>query len=113
MILRRSRPASPGELPMIAVAATVLVLAWTSVMLPGFGFPAGNNIYHVPIVLHYASSPEGPHDAFTRSLDHFVSGVWPVLGLIANERNVAWVFFFAQLATRLVFVAGLYALLRC
>src|SRR5437868_1982011 len=109
----RSGQAASDDLPIAALAVMMIVLAWTSVMLPGFGFPAGNNIYHVPIVLHYASSPEGPHDAFTRSLDHFVSGVWPALGLIANERNVAWVFFFAQLATRLVFVAGLYALLRC
>ena len=91
----------------------MLMLAWTSVSLPGFNFPSGNNIYHVPIVLHYASSMEGPHDAFTRSLAHFVSGVWPALGLIANERNVYWVFLCAQLATRLVFVAGIYALLCC
>jgi hypothetical protein len=91
----------------------MLMLAWTSASLPGFNFPSGNNVYHVPIVLHYASSAEGPHDAFTRSLAHFVSGVWPALGLIANERNVYWVFLCAQLATRLVFVAGFYALLRC
>jgi hypothetical protein len=112
-MLRIAHSATSGEIPKVAVAAIMLMLAWTSVIWPGFGFPSGNNIYHVPIVLHYASSAEGPHDAFTRSLDHFVSGVWPTLGLIATERNVYWVFFFAQLATRLIFVVGFYALLRC
>lgn len=101
-----------ADLPPLAVAAILLLLAWTSVMLPGFAFPYGNNMFHVPIVLGYAGSAEGPHDAFTRSLDHFVSAVFPLLGLVANERNVAGVFFAAHLASRLLFVAGVYGLIR-
>jgi hypothetical protein len=101
-----------GGLPAGAVAAGLLMLAWTSVMLPGFVFPYGNNIFHVPIVLDYAGSAEGPHDAFTRSLDGFVSGVWPTLSLLATETNIFWVFFGAHLAARLVFVAGCYGLIK-
>lgn len=92
--------------------AVLALLAWASVMLPGFAFPWSNNVFHVPIVLGYAASAEGPHSAFVRSLDDFVSGFWRVLALFADERNVFGVFFAAHVVARMLFVAGVYAILR-
>lgn len=95
-----------------AVIVVLAMLAWASVLLPGFAFPWSNNVFHVPIVLGYAASVEGPHDAFTRSLDNFVSGFWPLLRLVATESNVAGLFFAAHLLGRLLFAAGSYAIVR-
>jgi hypothetical protein len=97
---------------LLGVAGVLLLLAWTSVMLPGFAFPWANNVFHLPIVLDYAGSSEGPHDAFTQSLANFVSGFWLVLRPFADESNVFTVFFVAHLIGRIGFVAGLYALTR-
>lgn len=103
---------SQVDLPLWLSAIVLILLAWTSVMLPGFAFPHNNNIFHIPIVLNYADSAEGPHDAFTASLDSFVSAVWPLLGLVTNERNIFSAFFLAHLFSRLLFVAGFYGLIR-
>lgn len=100
------------QVPSAAVAALICLIAWTSVLLPGFAFPWTNNIFHVPIVLDYANSIEGPHDAFTTSLASFVSWMWPLLGNISTEDNIFWVFFIAHLLGRLIFVTGTYVLVR-
>lgn len=89
-----------------------MLMAWSSSLLPGFAFPCCNNVFSLPIVLDYAASAEGPHDAFTRSLENFVSGFWILLGLFANERNVFWVYFGAHILARLMFMAGIYGLVR-
>jgi hypothetical protein len=94
------------------VGAVVLLLAWTSAMLPGFAFPWANNVFHLPIVLGYADSAEGPHDAFTQSLDNFVSAFWLALRPLTTEANAFSVFFAAHLIGRTGFVAGIYALTR-
>ncbi len=84
-----SRSPAGADLAFPIVAAALLFLAWTSVMLPGFAFPMINNFFHVPIVLDYAASAEGPHDAFVASLGNFVSLFWPALGLVATEGNIS------------------------
>lgn len=93
-------------------AGVVLLLAWTSVLLPGFAFPWANNVFHLPIVLDYAGSVEGPHDAFNQSLGNFVSAFWLVLRPFASEGNAFAVFFAAHLIGRIGFVAGVFALAR-
>ena len=103
----------PGDsLPASLCAGLVLLLAWTSVLLPGFAFPWANNVFHLPIVLGYAASAEGPHDAFTQSLDNFVSGFWLVLAPFTSEGNAFWVFFVVHLIGRMAFVAGMFAVTR-
>jgi hypothetical protein len=97
---------------LLGAAGVLLLLAWTSVMLPGFAFPWANNVFHLPIVLDYAGSAEGPHDAFTHSLDNFVSAFWLVLRPFSDEGNAFTVFFVAHLIGRIGFVAGLFAVTR-
>lgn len=74
-------------------AATLAVLA-----SQGFDFPISNNVFHVPIVLDYAGSAEGPNDAFHLSLARFASGLWPALSLVATEGNLAALFLTVHLA---------------
>lgn len=101
-----------GAPALLATGGLLLILAWTSVLLPGFAFPWANNVFHLPIALDYAGSVEGPHDAFTRSLDNFVSGFWLVFRLFTTEGNAFTVFFIAHLIARLGFVAGVYGVGR-
>lgn len=103
----------PGfRVPPLAAAGIVLMLAWTSVLLPGFAFPWANNAFHLPIVLDYAASAEGPHDAFIQSLDNFVSGFWLILRPFTTEANAFSVFFAAHLIGRIGFVAGIFLVAR-
>lgn len=90
----------------------LLLVTWTSVLLPGFMFPGENNLFHIPVVLNYAGSAEGPHDAFTKSLGAFVSALWLILNPISNEENVFWVFFGCHFLGRLLFIGGIYAIFR-
>lgn len=91
-----------------AVLATI-VFGCAAIWMTGDAFPAGNNFFHLPIVLGYAASAEGPHDAFTVSLDHFVSLLWPAVASISTESNVRLVFLFLFLATGVLTLLGGYA----
>ena len=74
-----SRWVAIGSLTLLAVAASWALSS---------GFPSGNNLYHVPLVLDYAGSVEGPHDLFHRSLAHFISFFWSAVALVATEANI-------------------------
>ena len=71
-----------------AVPVLLLIATALSISLMGFEFPNGNNAIHVPIVLDYAGSDEGPHDAFHQSLKDYYSGFWILLSLFVNEDNI-------------------------
>jgi len=87
-----------------ATAFIVLLIAsLSSVALHGFDYPYLNNTIHVPIVLDYARSAEGPADLFTRSLDRFVSSFWVALSYVATESNIYALFLGIHLAVRLLF----------
>ena len=51
----------------------LLLVSVSSVAFQGFNFGVNNNIFHIPIVLNYAGSIEGPHDLFNYSLKNFSS----------------------------------------
>jgi hypothetical protein len=103
---------SAGGRGVALAGGAIVLLAWTSVLLPGFAFPWSNNVFHLPIVLGYAASAEGPHDAFTQSLGNFVSAFWLVLRPFTTEGNAFTVFFIVHLIGRIGFVAGMFALAR-
>lgn len=88
------------------------LLAFAAIWSLGSGFPSGNNVYHVPLVLDYAGSAEGPHDAFHRSLDAFVSLFWTGVASIATEANIRPLFLALLLATTVGTVLAAYAALR-
>ncbi|MDH3240858.1 MAG: hypothetical protein OEO83_09335, partial [Alphaproteobacteria bacterium] len=80
---------------LVLVAATLASAAWQ-----GFDFPADNNSFHVPILLDYAGSAEGPHDLFHRSLNRWVSVFWPLLAPFASEQNLYPMFLGLHLVAR-------------
>lgn len=88
------------------------LLAFAAIWSFGAGFPSGNNVYHVPLVLDYAGSAEGPHDAFHRSLDAFVSLFWSGVAWTATEANIRPLFLVLLLATTIGTVLAAYATLR-
>lgn len=88
----------------------LFAFALLSVVAQGIVFPSGNNVFHLPILLDYAASPEGPHDAFSRSSENFVSYFWVVLGMVTTEETIKGVFAVAQIAIRFATLVALYAL---
>jgi hypothetical protein len=72
--------------------------------LGGFIYGWGSNVFHVPIVLDYARSAEGPADLFTKSLDNFVSGFWWALSLVATESNIFPLFLGIHILLRFLIV---------
>ena len=75
----------------------------SSVALHGFDYPTNNNIFHVPIVLDYARSAEGPADLFTKSLDRYVSGFWIALSPMVTESNIYALFLGIHVIVRFCF----------
>src|SRR5215831_4510165 len=98
---------SPGGMVVWALLASAV-----SITLQGFEFPTSNNFFHIPIVIEYTRSAEGPHDAFHASLDHFTSIIWPMLRPFTTEWNTGWVFLAAHLLSRAGTVLAFYSLLR-
>lgn len=93
-----------GALKAIALTSGVAALiALISMFETGFRFGVSNNVFHVPVVLGLAQSPEFSDDAFYESLRNFTTVVWPVLAALANESNVESLFlvtaFLARVAT--------------
>jgi len=92
----------------LQVAGLLLLGACASILTQGFSFPNNGNAYHLPILLDYAASAEGPHDLYTRSLQYFVTYFWLGLREVADEANVALVFHLAFLLLRLLSLWLLY-----
>jgi len=87
--------------------AVMLAGALLSIYLQGFSLPNNGNSYHYPIVLDYAASAEGPHDAFTQSLRFYVTHFWTVVGWLVTEQTLPAVFLALHLAFRLLLILGL------
>lgn len=96
----------------VRTVATVFVATAVSVGAQRFLFGHANNTYHIPIVLDLRSLPQFETDAFYATLDRFASAVYPLLGTVATESNVALVFFTAHLVTRALTLWVLLALLQ-
>jgi hypothetical protein len=75
----------------------VIVAAMSATLLSGLEFPGANNVWHIPIVLDFANSTEGPHDAYHNSFDRFISFFWLGVRLITNESKLETVFVWLQL----------------
>lgn len=89
-----------------------LLASAVSITLQGFEFPTANNFFHLPIVIEYVRTAEGPHDAFHATLDNFASVVWPLLRPFATEWNAGWVFLAAHWLSRAGIVLSFYGMLR-
>lgn len=105
--LERTREAAARWAPGLAILGAV-----ANLLVQGFEFPNYNNVYHVPIVLRYAQSAEGPHDAFHQTLTNFTSVLWPLLSWVATEDNISALFFGVYAANRIALVVLLYLIAR-
>ena len=85
--------------PIALVALLLCVSPLVALGSHGFDFAVINNVFHIPIVLDYAGSAEGPHDVFHATLDRFVSGFWIVLRFLATENTIWSVFFTVHVLT--------------
>ncbi len=85
------------------------MLSWR---LQGFSFGTDNNVFHIPIVLRWFDLPQFSDDAFVQSMRDYATPVYTLLGLIANDGNIATVFFAAFLITRALTIYGLLLILR-
>lgn len=102
------------DLRLTTAAGTLLLVLLGSAVfyLGGPQFPSGNNIFHVPLVLDYFGSDEGPHDRFHQSLGGFVSWFWAGLRLLATEENLQLLFLLVNLGGFVVTMVGLLLLVR-
>jgi hypothetical protein len=83
----------------------------TSGFLTKVYFPESNNVYHVPIVLRYFESAEGPHDLFHKSLAGFASWFWPILSLVVTEQNIETIFVAGVIVGRALTILAIYFLI--
>lgn len=65
--------------PLVDTLVIAAVAAAISMLLTGFVFGIGNNLFHLPIVAGLYNEPQYKDDAFIQSLRYFASGVWLVL----------------------------------
>ena len=93
--------------PLFCIAA-----ALCATFLSGINFPEQNNRWHIPLVLDFAGSAEGPHDAYSRSYANFVSLFWVIVRSFTDEGNIEAVFVGLQLAGNALLACAVYALIR-
>ena len=91
----------------------LLILAsFVSVLLQGFEYASGNNLFQVPIALDYLNSAEGPSDAFHQSLERYISGFWVAVSFIATEQNAPLLFLFLHITFRFLIVYMIWKITR-
>lgn len=106
--IRFGRDLSSATIVSVVLGAGFLA----SLLLQGFGFPEHNNVFHLPIVLDYAHSAEGPHDLFHQGLSNYVSAVWVLLSWVATEQNVELLFFLLYALNKAALLGLLYLCAR-
>ena len=94
-----------SELPCFAI---IVLAAVSSVLLQGFGFGQATNIYHIPVVLDYFNSVEGPHDAYHQSFENYFASFWLWVSWITTEENIELVFLGIHLIHRVVLLWLIY-----
>ena len=95
-----------------ASAAFVAFAAMAATYLSGIAFPEQNNIWTIPVVLDFAGSAEGPHDAYHASFARFVSLFWLAVRAMTTEGHIATVYLALQLAGNALLAFTLFALIR-
>jgi hypothetical protein len=108
----------PGRSPIdartreLAALGICVAAAVSATLLTGLSFPGYNNVWHLPVVLNFADSTEGPHDAYDKTFSNFVSAFWIPVRWIATESNVERVFVGLQLLGNAISSLVVYAFLR-
>src|ERR1700744_5896448 len=111
---RRQRwaTARPAFLEGLVPVLLCAVLAAVSAQLQGFEFGIDNNVFHIPIVLHWYDLPQFSNDVVMQSLRRYATPVFPILGLFADDTNIAAIFHMAFLLTRGLAIFALFQVMR-
>jgi hypothetical protein len=88
------------------------VAAVVSVLVQGFQFGEGNNVFHIPLVLDWRADPQFAEDTFIQSLRYFVSNVWPFVRPLTTESNIYAVFLVLHVTARWLILVGVMLGLR-
>lgn len=97
---------------MLSGLLFVVAAALCATYLSGLSFPEQNNLWQIPVVLDFAGSAEGPHDAYARSFANFISLFWIAVGAMTGEGALQPVFVGLQLAGNALMATALFALIR-
>ncbi len=92
----------------ILIFAMLLIATIFSVAGQSFNFPFNNNAHHIPFVLDYANSAEGPSDIYHHSLSRFISAFWVLIGAVATEENIYAVFLGAHILFRFLILFAIW-----
>ncbi len=84
----------------IVIATIAITFAMMSVLLQGYYYGAGNNVFHIPIALRLYDDPVFHDDMFIQGLRSFASLFWLAVSQISTEDNIQYVFFALHLASR-------------
>ncbi|KQP12789.1 hypothetical protein [Pseudorhodoferax sp. Leaf267] len=93
-------------------ALVCVVAAVSATLLSGMNFPEQNNLWHLPVVLNYPATQEGPHDPYHATFTNFISVFWLVVRQFATEQNVQTVFYGLQLGGNALLALTLYGFAR-
>ena len=96
---------------LIGLVMMAIVAAGVSLVRSGFAFGISNNVFHIPLVLDWASLPAFAGDAYYQSLGKFTSIVWPLVRAVATEANVETVFLAAHALSRFAAMFAIGALM--
>lgn len=101
----------PSDVPFVHPDFWVAAIggALLSLVVTGYAFPAGNNVFHLPIVARLWDLPEFADDAFVQSLRHFSSGLWMVLAGSADRVEPRVLFLVLLVFSRLLSFLGFLA----
>lgn len=102
---------APSDLPFVHPDFWVAAIAGAllSLVVTGYAFPAGNNVFHLPIVARLWDLPEFAGDVFVQSLRHFSSGLWMVLAGSADRFDPRTAFLVLLVFSRLLSFVGFLA----
>lgn len=118
-----SRQAKPGGLAMalagnlsryrtLTALSFCIVAAFCATYLSGINFPEQNNRWQIPVVLDFAGSAEGPHDAYAHSFANFISLFWIAVRAVTTEANIQTMFVSIQIIGNILLACAIFALLR-
>ena len=96
----------------VVLLFTTAFSAELSIQTQGFVFGYSNNVYHIPVIEHWLSSPVFTADPFIATLKYYVSGLWVVLGYLQHRASTESVFLLFHFLTRWATLLVLCAIAR-
>ena len=84
----------------VHVCLQSLACATLSILLQGYYFGNGTNVFHIPIVLRYFDDPTFRNDVYIQSLRSYTSEIYPVMAQVATFTGAFPIFLFMHVLSR-------------